>query len=170
MDRSTGGANTSFLSVDTGSDQVCVAGQVQGTDRSASVAFSYESLGGISKATDKTVRGEFVSVSLTLDISGGVVPPDPPYSETTTLDCRVIKASLLKEGSRDKVKLRCDLGQNYSAFPGLNSQFITNIDRAFAKQKRVKANSKNGRLSISHAGEPTDQEPPATCNVSSNGD
>jgi hypothetical protein len=160
MDRSTGGANTSFLSVATGSDQVCVAGQVQGTDGSASVAFSYESLGGISKATDKKVRGEFVSVSLTLDISGGA-----PYSQTTTLDCRVIKASLLKEGSRDKVKLRCDLGQNYSAFSDLNSQYITNINNAFAHQKRVTANSKNGILKISHVGVPADGEVPVSCTL-----
>jgi hypothetical protein len=160
VDQSTGAANTSFLSVATGSDQVCVAGQVQGTDGSTSVVFSYESIGSISKATDKKVIGEFISVSLMLDITGGTAA----YSQEIMLQCK-LGASLRKEGSRDKVSLRCELGQNYSAFPNLNSALIVNINRAFAKQPKVKANSKRGRLKISHVGEPADGEVPVSCTL-----
>jgi hypothetical protein len=158
-DKSTGSANTSFLSVDTGRSQVCVAGQVQGSDGAANVAFSYESLGSIGKATDKSVRGDFVSVSLTLDITGGT---SPAYGQTIQAGCK-LEASLQKAGSRDKVSLRCDFGDHYSAFPGLTSQQVTNIDNAFAHQKRAKATSKNGRLKVSHAGVPSSAGVPVTC-------
>jgi hypothetical protein len=159
VDKSTGGANTSFLNVDTSLNQICLAGQVQEADETSSlpatVTFTYDSLGSISKETDKTVRGDFVSVSLTLDISTG-------YSQTITATCK-LKASLQKAGVQDKVNLQCDLLENYAAFSGLTSQQITNVDQAFAKVKRVKANSKNGKLKISTVGEPTDAAVPGLC-------
>ena len=151
VDTRTGGANTSFLEVDTGLGQVCVAGQVQGSDGAVSVAFRYASLGSVAKATEKKVRGDFVSVSLTLDIAGGA---SPAYGQTIAAECR-LKASLLQAGSQDKVRLRCELGENYAAFPGLTSQQVTSIDNAFAEQPRARARSKTGRLKISHAGAPS---------------
>jgi hypothetical protein len=152
VDESTGAANTSLLNVDTSLGQVCLAGQVQEIDETSSVpttvTFGYDSVGAITKDTDKKVLADFVAVSLTLDISGTT-----PYSETITANCK-LKASLQKEGAQDKVNLRCDLLENYAAFPGLTSQQIINVDNAYAKVKKAKANSKKGKLKISHSGEP----------------
>ena len=174
VDGKTGGANTSFMEVDTELDKVCVAGQVRRTDdlssASATVTFTYSSTGDISKDTDKKVKADFGTVTLTLDISGEEVTPY--HQEITPQQCK-LKATLLKGGSADKVTLRCDLGENFSAFSDLNPlnpQYLTNIANAYLHEKRVTASPKKGKLGISHIGEPTDQQPPATCNVSSNED
>ena len=163
MDKTTGGANTSLLNVDTSLGQICLAGQVQETDEASSipatVTFTYDSIGAITKDTDKKVLADFVTASLTLDISGTNVTP---YNQLITLNCK-LEASLLKEGSRDKVKLLCELGDNFAAFPGLTSQQITYIDNAYAKVKRAKANSKNGKLKISTVGVPAEGGVPITC-------
>ena len=159
VEASTGSANTSFLNVDTGRGRMCVAGQVRGSDGAANVTFSYESLGSIDKATDERVRGVFVSVSLTLDVTGGA---SPAYRQTVQAECK-LKASLLKAGSQDKARLRCDLGDHYSAFAGLTPEQVTNIDNAFAHQKRAKATSKNGRLKVSHVGVPSSGGVPVSC-------
>ena len=164
VDRNIGDANTSFLSLDTDSGKVCVAGQVLGTDGATSVSFSYQSLGSIRKATEKTASGDFVSVNLTLDISSGLIPPAPPYRQTTQLECWLIKASLLKEGARSKVRLGCELGENFSFFPNLTSEQITHIDNAFAHRKGARV-SKKSRLKISHVGVPTDGDGPVTCSL-----
>jgi hypothetical protein len=163
VDKSTGDANTSLLNVDTSLGQICLAGQVQETDETSSlpatVTFTYDSIGAITKDTDKKVLADFVTASLTLDISGTNVTP---YNQLITLNCK-LEASLLKEGSRDKVKLLCELGDNFAAFPGLTSQQITYIDNAYAKVKRAKANSKNGKLKISTVGVPAEGGVPITC-------
>ena len=159
VEASTGTANTSFLNVDTSSGRMCVAGQVRGSDEAANVTFSYESLGSIDKATDERVRGVFVSVSLTLDVTGGA---SPAYRQTVQAECK-LKASLLKAGSQAKAGLRCDLGDHYSAFAGLTPEQVTNIDNAFAHQKRAKATSKNGRLKVSHVGVPSSGRVPVSC-------
>jgi hypothetical protein len=151
--------NTSFLNVDTGRSRVCVAGQVQGSDGAANVKLTYESLGSIGKATDQKVRGDFLSVSLTLDITGGT---SQAYGQTIQAACK-LKAGLQKAGSQNKVRLRCDLGDRYSDFPGLTSEQITNIDNAFAHQKGAKATSKNGRLNVSHVGVPRSAGLPISC-------
>jgi hypothetical protein len=156
VDKSTGGANTSFLNVDTSLNQICLAGQVQETDSvssvPATVTFAYDSIGQITKETDSRVQADFASVNLTLDISGANVTP---YNAVITLACR-FKATLLKEGTRDKVKLLCELGENYAKFTGLSSQQIASIDNAYAKAKKAKASSKNGKLKISHVGDPAE--------------
>ena len=159
VDTRTAGANTSFLEVDTGLGQVCVAGHVQGSDGAIDVAFRYESLGSIGKANEQKVRGDFVSVSLTLDITGGAAPT---YGQTIPAECR-LRASLQKAGSRGKVRLRCELGENYAAFAGLSSQQVTSIDNAFAEQPRARARSKTGRLKISHVGDPSGAGFAVTC-------
>jgi hypothetical protein len=168
VDGKTGGANTSFMEVDTELDKVCVAGQVRRTDdlssASATVTFAYSSTGDISKDTDKKVKADFGAVTLTLDISGEDVTP---YHQEITPQCK-LKATLLKRGSADKVTLRCDLGENFSAFSDLNPlnpQYLTNIANAYVHQKRVTANLKSGRLSISHVGVPADGEVPASCTL-----
>ena len=156
MDKSTGGSNVSFLNVGPGPNQICVTGQVQEVDESASipptVTFTYSSDGSIDKANDKKVKGDFVSVLLTLDISGTNVTP---YNQTIAAACK-LKASLVKEGEQDKVNLNCDLGENFSAFTGLNSAQIVNIDNAYKSVKRAKAKSKSGKLKISTTGVPTE--------------
>ena len=170
VDDKTGDANTSFMEVDTELGKVCVAGQIQQIDDlssdSATVTFIYSSTGDITKDTDEKVKADFGTVLLTLDISGEDVET---YHQAITPECK-LKATLQKAGAQDKVILRCDLlGENFSAF-GLNAQYITIINNAYVHQKRATVNTKKGKLKISHAGEPTNQQPPATCNVSSNGD
>jgi hypothetical protein len=163
VDRSTGDANTSFMNVDTGIGQLCVAGQTSevatGQSIPPTVTFTYEALGTITEADDEQVRADFLLVDLTLDITA----PDPDTSGATTnlfhqmisLQCD-LNARLRKEGDKDKVRLRCDLGENFSAFTGLSSGNISAINDAYKNAKRAKANSKNGKLRITHDGVPTD--------------
>ena len=61
------------------------------------------------------------------------------------------------------MSLRCDLGENFSAFPGLTPALIENI--ANASLKRLKVNTKKGKLKISTAGVPTDGEVPVSCSL-----
>jgi hypothetical protein len=161
VDKSTVGANTSFLNVDTSRGQVCLAGQVFAVDQIAnrSVTYTYNTVGTISKATDKTVRADSNSVSLTLDITE-LTNPIPEYSETITAECKV-KASLQKEGTKDKVSLRCDVGENLSDFTGLTPELIENV--ANARLKRVKVNTKKGKLKIATVGVPANAGVPVSC-------
>jgi hypothetical protein len=168
VDESTGGANSSLLNVDTSLGQVCLAGQVQEFDRTAtpynrSVTWTYQSIGTITEATAKKVKAEFASVSLTLEIVN-LVPGAPvvEYDHTLTTECK-LKASLQKEGTRDKVSLRCDLGENFQEFPNLTPDLVDNV--ANASLKRVKVNAKKGKLKISTTGVPTDAELPISCGL-----
>lgn len=143
-----------------------MAGQVQEFDRTAtpynrSVTYTYRSIGTISQETDKKVRADSSSVSLTLEIIN-LVPGAPieEYDQTITVACK-LKASLLKAGSRDKVNLQCDLRENFAAFPGLTPELIENLSNAALA--RVKANPKKGKLRISTAGVPTEAGVPVSC-------
>lgn len=163
LDKATGSANTSFMNVDTGLGELCVAGQTaevaNGQSIAPTVTFTYQALGDITDADDKTVKADFLQVLLTLDITG----PDPDnssgtitrFNQTILLECK-LDASLRKEGDADKVKLRCELGENFSEFDGLTSGDIVAIDSAYKSAKRAKASSKNGKLKITHEGEPTE--------------
>jgi hypothetical protein len=168
VDKTTADANTSLLNVDTSLGQVCLAGQVQEFDRTAtpynrSVTYTYQSIGTITKATDKKVLAEFASVSLRLEIVE--LAPGAPvveYDHTLTTECK-LKASLQKEGARDRVNLRCDLGGNFTEFPGLTPDLVQNL--ANAALKRVKVNTEKGKLKISTTGVPTDAELPISCGL-----
>jgi hypothetical protein len=159
-----GSANASFLRIDSDLRQICVTGQVESVDAHSgldtTVRFSYSSAGAVDKRNGSKVRGEFAAVLLTLDISGS-----EPYRQTITADCK-LKASLLKRGSRDKVRVRCDLGENFSAFPGISVANLRSIDSAYAKEKRARARAKNGKLRISSVGVPSEAASPATCELS----
>jgi len=167
LDKSTGDANTSVMNVDTELGQVCLAGQVrevaEGSVFTPDVTFFYTSIGNITKATDQKVEAEFVSVSLTLDISDSN-EAYVPYNQKIVAEC-TLEARLQKVGIQDRVRLRCDLGENFSAFSGLTSEYIVAIDNAFAKGKRARAKSKNGKLTIKHVGEPT-QDVGYSCDLS----
>jgi hypothetical protein len=56
--------------------------------------------------------------------------------------------------ARDRVSLDCDLGENFSKFPGLADQpdLLANIRYAFDRRKFVKTNLKRGRLKIKTSG------------------
>jgi hypothetical protein len=169
VDTITADANTSVLNVDRSLGQMCVAGQVQEFDRTAtpfnrSVTLTYRSIATIRKATDNTVKADSVSVSLTLEImnlvpavSGG---PFLEYDQTITAECK-LKARLQKKGSRDRVRLRCDLGRNLSDFPDLTPELIQNV--ANASLKRVKIHMERGRLNLWTHGVPTDAGVPVSC-------
>ena len=154
------------MNVDTGLGQVCLAGQAQEVDEASvfppTITFSYQSIGTITKADDKDVKADYVSVLLTLDITGDNVTP---VNQTITADCK-LDASLRQAGLRDKVRLRCDLGKNFAAFEGLTSANISSIDRAYGNTKRVKANSKNGNFKVTEDGQPT-EDVGLTCNLDS---
>jgi hypothetical protein len=169
VDTITGDANTSLLNVDRTLGQMCVAGQVQEFDRTAtpfnrSVTLSYRSIATISRVTPRTVRADATSVSLTLEIvdlvpavSGG---PVPEYDETITAECK-LEARLQKKGARDKVRLLCDLGPDLSAFPGLTPELVENVEDA--SLKRVKIHTRKGRLKLWTHGVPTDVGLPISC-------
>jgi hypothetical protein len=169
FDDKSGDTNSSFLGIDTPQGLICVAGQVVDFDRLAlpfnrSVTFSYESNGTITKETDKTVRGEFpttVLVSLVIvnersEAEGG---PLTEYDGQVTADC-VLEARLVKSGERDKVKLRCDLGEDLAGFsPPLTSSLIENVDNAYGHGRRARVDTKKGKLKIPHIGDPADSVP-----------
>ena len=169
-DKSTGNANTSLLNVDESIDQVCVAGQLQEFDRTAtpfnrSVTYTYQSIAPIVQENDKKVRADATSVSLRLEIVNldpSLTTPEAAleYDQTITADCK-LKASLLKAGAKDKVSLQCDLGESFSAFPGLTSELLENIQKAALKN--VKVNTKKGRLKVSNSGVFTQAGVPVTC-------
>jgi hypothetical protein len=142
------------MNVDTSLGQVCLAGQVQEVDESsnppATVTFTYSSIGDITKDSAKKVQADFVTVSLTLDISG----PVPAYNETITANCQ-LKGTLRSAGERDKVKLLCELGEDFSTFPVLTSDQVTSIVNAYTRVKRAKATSKRGKLKIDNFGVPS---------------
>ena len=163
-DTKSGDLITSFLSIDTGLGQLCLANQVQDFDRLAvpfnrSVTFSYSSQGSITKENDNRVNGEFPpTVSLRLVIIN-LVPgePETEYDETMTVGCK-LEASLRKEGDRDKVKLLCDLGENLSQF-GLTPALIQNVANAYGPGKQVRVRTKKGKLKIPHTGDLTEGGP-----------
>lgn len=95
-------------------------------DGDVRVVFAYETIGDILYASASKVRARSVSVSLTLSISGGDVPA---YEATIELPC-LVKSELRRRGTRDRVQLRCALGEQYAAFPGLDSEQVASIDAA----------------------------------------
>jgi hypothetical protein len=174
----SGDANTSFLSIDTPEGLMCVAGQVVDFDRLAlpfnrSVTLSYESNGTVSKETDKTVVGEFpttvlVSLVIVNQVSEADGGPLTEYDGQATADC-VLEARLSKAGERDKVKLRCDLGEDLTGFsPPLTSSLIENVHNAYGRGKRARLDTESGKLKILHHGDPADSVP-IDCSLPSEG-
>ena len=169
-DEKTFDANSSFLNIDTGLNQMCVAGAVEEPDRlqlpfNEIVTFYYDANSAIDKATDKKVKGVFGEVTVQLRLLlMALNASESDFDQTIFPTCKV-QATLDKAGDHAKVTLRCDLGENLSSFTGLTPGQLTNIDNAFGKGKRAKVNVKSGKLKIVHSGQPTEAEPPNTCQV-----
>jgi len=163
--------NETLMNIDTGTGGFCLAGFVEGNDATITpnrvVTFTYESLGTIKKATEKTVTGEFVSVDLTLTIEElnadlpncGEVPVGEgncEFEQTITTGCK-LKGSLRKEGDQGKSRLKCEVGENFSAF-GLNDpanqEFLEIVTDAFPNRKHIKVNTKKGKIRFTNKGEP----------------
>jgi hypothetical protein len=96
--------------------------------------------------------------------------PVEEYNQTIAAECRPLKASLKQpkgpqsgERAQGRVSLRCELGENFSAFPGLTDALVANIQDAFAKRRNVKADPKTGRLRIRTSG--SEVEPGDATNV-----
>jgi len=140
------------LNVDTELGRVCTAGWVRADDGDVRVVFSYEAIGDIRYATRTKLKARSVSGSLTLEISGGTISP---YEQTIEPNCTV-KSKLRGRGARDRVRIVCELGEQFAAFPGLDPQQIASIDAAFTNQQRAWAKSKNGLLRVNHYGVPVD--------------
>jgi hypothetical protein len=152
------------MNVDTAGNTFCLFGQVIGIDPTTTfnrqVTFTYSSVGSIKKATAKTVTGEFVAVDLTITIDELTNPPTLEFTDTVTTGCK-LKGRLKKEGDAAKVTLRCDIGEDLSAFTGLAAEtpedqqaFLENVVDAFPKRKNLKVSVKKGKLSFNHRGEP----------------
>jgi hypothetical protein len=152
--------NQSFMDIDTTSGQFCLVGLAQQTDASElpnrEVFFQYRSDGAIQKENQKRVTGTFATVDLTLTIEEDGSPVFGPV--TVTSGCR-LKGKLQKAGERGKARLKCDVGEDLSAF-GLNQpenrEFLDNVEDAFPKagQKHIKINTSKGKLRITHNGAP----------------
>ena len=151
--------NQSFLNIDTSTDQFCIAGLARGVDPDSipnrEVIFEYESQGSVKKASSKKVTGDFIPVDLTLtimEVGGGTL-----FQDSITSACQ-LKGKLLKEGEKGKTKLKCELGDFFSAF-GLPQNLLGSIDGAFPKGEspHVKVNTTKGRLTITNNGEPPPQ-------------
>jgi hypothetical protein len=182
VDKKNFDKSETLLNVDTQSGQFCLAGRAVGIDPTTTfnrqVVFTYSSLGDITKANTKSVKGDFSVVTLQLTIDE--LNPDGAINEFTGViqaDCK-LKGSLQKEGEAAKAKLNCDLGENLSAF-GLvpadaesqNDQaLIDNVSEAFAKRKNLSVKVKNGKLKFTHNGEPApgDLTVPLTCDLGGN--
>jgi len=149
--------NQSFANIDTGTDQFCLAGFVQRIDSdplpNQQVSFEYRSIGSIKKATEKNVTADFVSVELNLTITQLATPPTTVYDETITTGC-TLKGRLRKAGERDRVRLKCDAGENFSAFPNMTNDLLDIIDDAYPKQKHIRIHTEKGRIRFIHNGEP----------------
>jgi hypothetical protein len=191
VDKRFGDKSLSFMNVDTTAGEVCLSGSVEEIDPTTtfnrSVTFSYETLGPITKESDKSVQADFksVSVQLTLNITelstGGTGGgPELEYLETITLPnadfpvpCKA-KATLKQKGgsgstepAQDKVRLSCELGPDLAAFPGLSEAFLENIEDAFLRRKTLKVDTKKGKLKFKTTGIESlpsdDQNVPLSC-------
>jgi hypothetical protein len=146
--------NQSLANIDTGAGQFCLAGLVRGTDATLfplrDVSFAYRSQGTIQKANPKKVTGEFGSVDLTLTIedSTGTL-----FEQTLTSVCEV-RGKVLKAGERSKVRVKCELGELFSAF-GLNEEQRGNVSNAFPKgdRKHVRVDVEKGKARFVQTGE-----------------
>ena len=165
-----------FRSVERG--DFCLAGRAVGIDPTTTfnrrVIFTYESLGTITKATDKAVNGAFVDVLLTLEIEELSDPVNPEFSGSITTGCK-LKGRLRKEGDAAKATLQCDVGQNLSAFgldPETQQDLIENVTDAFLQRKNLKVNTKKGKIHFTHRGEPAPPglTIPLTCDLGGNED
>jgi hypothetical protein len=170
--------NETLLNVDVISGDFCLAGRVIGIDPTTTfnrrVTFTYQSLGTITKATDKTVNGAFVDVLLTLDIEELGDPLTLEFSSTIQTGCK-LKGRLRKEGDAAKATLQCDVGQALSAFgldPVTQQDLIENVTDAFVKRKNLKVNTKKGKIHFTHRGVPAPPglAIPLTCDLGGNED
>jgi hypothetical protein len=133
------------------------------------VSFEYRSHGSIDKATSKTVKAGFEPVELTLLVeeSGATI-----FSETITSACKM-KGRLRKGGDSQKVRVKCDVGENLSAF-GLSDaaggELRENVEGAFPKQKHVRVDVGKGKLRFTHNGEPAPSGVPVSLGCDLAGD
>lgn len=149
-----------FFNVDTAAGDICVAGQVVGIDPTTTfnrrVTFTYEGQGTITKSSTKGVKGDFPSSSLRLMIEELSDPPTVEFDQTITTGCK-LKGALKKSGEKDKVSLKCDVGQNLSAF-GLeteeNQDLLENVTDAYPRRSGMNANTKKGKIRFKTNGIP----------------
>jgi hypothetical protein len=93
-----------------------------------------------------------VSLRLVIEENGS-----PIYDETVSSACS-LKAKLQKAGDKAKIRLKCDVGEDLSAFPDPVGDFIDSIENAFPKQgaKHIKVDTSKGKVRITHNGEAVD--------------
>jgi hypothetical protein len=137
-------------------NQVCLAGLVRRVDPGPLahpiVTLAYRSVGGIKRVNAKRLIGDFVDVDLTLTIEENGTDLFPPTTITSACELR---GRLLRSGERDKVVLRCEAGENLSAFGSLDG-LLENVEGAFPRRgaKHIRINTETGRIRIVHNGQP----------------
>jgi hypothetical protein len=173
-----------FFNVDTAAGDICLAGQVVGIDPTTTpnrrVTFTYGGQGTITKSSTKVVKGDFPNSSLRLEIEeinpdqancgeANGVPTDDDgdgvvetgeqncdFDQTITTGCK-LKGGLKKSGEKAKASLKCDVGENFSAF-GLeteeNQDLLENVTDAYPKRGGMNANTKKGKIRFKTNGEP----------------
>jgi hypothetical protein len=153
--------NQSLANIDSSAGQFCLAGLVRGTDPGPNreVRFEYRSQGTIKQATAKRATGDFDTVDLTLTIedSSGTL-----FGPTTLSSACSLRGKVLKTGEKSRVRVKCDLGEFFSAF-GLSDEFRDNVRAAFprADNKHVRLNIPKGKALFIQTGE----EAPETVEV-----
>jgi len=150
--------NQSFFEI--GAGQLCFAGLVRSRDPGPEpqplVTFEYRSDGTIEKANEKKVKGDFISVLLTLTIERNGMPP---FERSATSRCE-LKANVLKAGEKGKARLKCDLGEQFSELDldePENADFLDNVQGAFPRRrgpKHVKLDTLKGKFRVTHNGQP----------------
>jgi hypothetical protein len=98
-----------------------------------------------------------VDLTLTIEEAGSTV-----FSQTITSACK-LKGRLRKSGDSQKVRLRCDVGEDLSAF-GLSDAasraLRDNVTNAFPKQKHIKVDTSKGKVRFTHNGAPAPSNVP----------
>jgi hypothetical protein len=161
LDKKNAEKNETLMDVDTQTSAFCLAGRAVGVDPTTTfnrlVVFTYSSLGTISKANTKSVKGDFVDVQLrlTIDELDPEADPNAPldFDQTITTGCK-LKGSLKKEGEEARATLQCDVGENLSAFTDLEQAEIENVANAFTARKNLVVKVRKGKIKFTHRGEP----------------
>jgi hypothetical protein len=183
LDQDNFDRNQTLFDIALGANEVCLAGRVVGVDPTTTfnrlVTFSYRSDGTVKKASDKSVSGDFPAVALTLtieeqnpDLLGCDAVPvgegNCEFQQTINAGCK-LKGGIKKEGEASKATLKCDVGENLSAF-GLsdpdNQNLLENVVDAYPKRKNIKVNTKKGKISFNHRGDPAPENFELPANLS----
>lgn len=134
-----------------------VSGQVTGVSSNndtVTVTYDQDFVDSVKAKSENGSIGQKSTGQVTLDIAVPLGSPTNPFNGTVNpLKCS-IKGAVRKAGSEGRVKVSCELGENFSEFsvaPDAGQQ--TAFEEAFPKaRKDVKVNGKKNKLTINQKG------------------